>query len=298
MTRRAVPIAGRLIALLAGLVLASGCALAPAASRLRDAIAPQVFSAGAVTEPMATPLSRAAGDALVAAELRPRPRKGAFAMDLYDRGDHVPQFDKSWCVGASMQMMANMIEGGRPDRTRQTQRQLYDLARDVSPWIERRPGASTYGWAGGLTQLGYGPYGELSATGRAQALRIAARQMRYTGKPVGLLVWRGRHAWVMSGFRASADPAYTDDFEVTAVWIEDPWAGRVSTIWGPGLRPHTLVATERLTGFTRWSSRFRPELGARGRYVMVAPMLEGTADGLAPVAGAVAPVAGAVATAA
>ena len=137
-------------------------------------------------------------------------------MDLYDRGDHVAQKDRSWCVGASMQMMANIIGRGRPDRTRGTQRELYDL-RAVGEPLGRAPPRRVDDRLGrGLTQLGYGPYGELSATGKAQALRIAARQMRYTGKPVGLPVRRGpAHAWVMSGFRATGDPAYTDDFEVT-----------------------------------------------------------------------------------
>jgi hypothetical protein len=292
MSRPAVPTAGRLVALLAGLMMVSGCALAPAASRLQSAIVPRILGDGTGVAPTPTPLRRASDDTRLAAEgLRPRPRKGAFAMDLYRRGDHVAQYDKSWCVGASMQMMVNIIGRGRPDRTRGTQRGLYDLAREVSPWVERRPGASTYGWAGGLTEMGYGPYGELSATGKAQALRIAARQMRYTRKPVGLLVWKGRHAWVMSGFRATGDPAYTDDFDVTSVWIEDPWSGRVSTIWGPGLEPHTLVAADRLTGFTRWASHHRPEYGSKGRYVMVAPLLEETAGGLAPVAGVLAPAA-------
>ncbi len=67
---------------------------------------------------------------------------------------------------------------------------------------------------------------------------MAARQMRFTGKPVGLLVWRGAHAWVMSGFKATADPAYTDDFEVTAVWIEDPWARTRQPHLGQGPRSH------------------------------------------------------------
>jgi hypothetical protein len=205
-------------------------------------------------------------------------------MDLYDANDHVAQFNASWCVGASMQMMINLMEDGRPDRTRTTQRDLYRLAREISPWEETRPGASTYGWAGGLTQLGYGPFAELSAGSRGAALRLAARQMRFTGKPVGLLVWRGRHAWVMSGFQATADPAYTDDFRVTAIWVEDPWAGRVSSTWGRGLEPHTRVRADDLQAFTRWASRHRPEYGERGEFVIIAPLLEDTADGLAPVA--------------
>ncbi|MET0772354.1 MAG: hypothetical protein ABWZ82_04660, partial [Candidatus Limnocylindrales bacterium] len=269
------PTASRLVALLVGLMILGGCALVPADSRL--AALPATIADGLTGPTLAPPATAAptlgpTGESDVAGlRLRPRPRKGAFRMDLYRRGDHVRQFTSSWCVGASMQMMINIIEGGRPDRSRRTQKDLYDLAREVSPWEERRPGASTYGWAGGLTELGHGPYGELSAPGKQEALRIAARQMRYTRKPVGLLVWRGRHAWVMSGFRATADPAYTDDFEVTHVYIEDPWAGRDSPAWGRGLSAHSLVPVDRLRGFTRWSSHHRPEYGREGHYVIVAP---------------------------
>jgi hypothetical protein len=172
-----------------------------------------------------------------------------------------------------MQMMINLMEPGKPDRTKSTQKALYDLARDISPWVETRPGASVLGWAEGLGEQGYGSFVEMSAESRAEALRIAARQMRLTRKPVGLLVWRGAHAWVMSGFKATADPAYTDDFEVTAVWVEDPWAGRVSRRWGPGLEAHTLVSSTALKAdFVKWQSRYRPEYGSDGAFVIVAPV--------------------------
>jgi hypothetical protein len=193
-------------------------------------------------------------------------------MDLYHPDDHVAQYTSSWCVGAAMQVMINIMEPGRPDRSIATQRRLYQLARRVSPWVEERPGASTYGWGGGLERLGYGDFQEMAASTRQGALRIAARQMRLTGKPVGLLVWEGRHAWVMSGFRATGDPGFTDTFRVTAVWIEDPWHGRMSRTWGAGLRPHSLVPVDALRGFVRWESRYRPEYGRLGRYTIVAPV--------------------------
>jgi hypothetical protein len=286
-----MPTAGRLLALFVGLLLLGGCALVPADSRL--AALPGTIAEGiAPAEVAAAPTATPAGDPQVAGlRLRPRPRKGPFRMDLYRRGDPVRQYTSSWGGGAAMQMMINIIESGRADRSRRTQKALYDLAREVSPWEERRPGASTYGWAGGLSQLGHGPYVELSSPGKQAALRIAARQMRYTRKPVGLLVWSGRHAWVMSGFRATADPAYTDDFEVTHVYIEDPWAGRTSPAWGRGLAPHSLVRANRLSGFTRWSSHHRPEFGRDGHYVIVAPLTEQQAEGLTPVAGELAPAA-------
>ena len=116
-----------------------------------------------------------------------------------------------------MQMMLNMIEP-KDDRTGRTQRKLQVLARDLSgqrPDGSQRKGASVRGWTSGLNiaerRARIGPSAS-RPPGRAQDWRRSA--MRDTGRPVGLLVWRGRHAWVMAGFKATADPALTDDFKV------------------------------------------------------------------------------------
>ena len=267
---------GLLALVLAGLV-ASGCSLVSGAGSLAE-LAPRTSegrrSGGAARDGAparsADAGSARRGDAAAAGDASAARRP--FTLDLAEPRDHVAQFDGSWCVGASMQMMINIIDPGRADRTRETQQQLYRFARKVSPWIETRPGASVYGWAEGLEALGYGPYDELAADSRQDALQLAARQMRLTGKPVGLLVWAGAHAWVMSGFRATADPAVTDDFQVTHVWIEDPWAGRVSRTWGAGLDPHTLLTVRELASdYVRYASVYRPQYGRAGKYVVVAP---------------------------
>jgi len=252
---------------LAGL-LVSGCSLVSVGTPFAE-LRPSALPA-APNESVAGPRPRS--------ETTPRARRAAlkpYTLDLYRPDDHVPQYDGSWCVGASMQMMINMIEPGRPDRTRATQQRLYKYARKVSPWVETRPGASVYGWSEGLEQLGHGPYDELAASTRQAALKLAARQMRLTNKPVGLLVWEGAHAWVMSGFKATADPKLTDDFTVTHVWIEDPWTGRVSRAYGPGLEPHTLLTASELgVDFLKYSSMYRPQYGGDGMFVIVAPMVE------------------------
>ena len=51
------------------------------------------------------------------------------------------------------------------------------------------------------------------------ALRAAATRMRATGKPVGIIVWGSNkgHGWVMTGFRASADPRATSDYTVSSI---------------------------------------------------------------------------------
>ena len=67
-------------------------------------------------------------------------------------------------------------------------------------------GAGSGGWARGLVTLGAGGYYEGAADGYAAALRGAAKAIRSTGRPVGMIVWRGKHAWVMTGFTATGDP--------------------------------------------------------------------------------------------
>ena len=169
-------------------------------------------------------------------------------VDLAARADFVAQTNFVQCVGASMQMMLNIIEPGR-DRSAKTQLRLQNLARE---WSGRRmdgrqrQGASVRGWAAGLNILGAGPYKLVGETTLDAALRTAARAIAETGKPVGLLVWRGRHAWVMSGFEATADPLVADDFKVTAALVMDPLYPHGSSVWGPSPRPGQALSPSAL----------------------------------------------------
>jgi len=166
-----------------------------------------------------------------------------YSMVLGRRADFVAQANFVQCVGASMQMMINIIEPGR-DRTSSTQLRLQNLARRWSPprpdGVQRK-GASVDGWATGLTILGVGPYKLVGTTSLQAALRTAATAIRETGKPVGLLVWRGRHAWVMSGFTATADPLTARSFTVTGVNVHDPLYPYGSSVWGRSPRPGELL---------------------------------------------------------
>ena len=44
--------------------------------------------------------------------LKPRPKPGAFSMNLYSRGDFMHQQTTYWCVPASAQTMMNIIDDG------------------------------------------------------------------------------------------------------------------------------------------------------------------------------------------
>jgi hypothetical protein len=218
---------------------------------------------------------------LVPAAAAPAATAGAsgYVLDLATSQDYVTQANLVQCVGASMQMMIN-IAAPRDDRSATTQRRLQDLARSLSgphPAGRERQGASVRGWTAGLNYLGYGPYRLVGEASLGEALRTAARSIRMTGRPVGLLVWRGRHAWVMSGFRATADPAVTDRFEVTGAYILDPLYPRGSETWGPSPKPGRVISVDAVgrqfvaRGAGSASSRWLTSTLA-GKWVLVLPV--------------------------
>jgi len=196
-----------------------------------------------------------------------------FELDLGTRRDFVAQTNFVQCVGASMQMMLNMI-GEEDDRTAAKQLELQRLARQLSgqrPDGRERQGASVRGWSAGLNRLGAGPYRLVGATTIDEALLTAAKAMRQTGKPVGLLMWRGRHAWVMSGFRSTGDPLVSTN-RVTAVYVEDPLYPHGSSVWGPSPAPGAVLSLAQLGRQyvpRRMSNRFGS--GLSGKYVLVLP---------------------------
>jgi hypothetical protein len=203
-----------------------------------------------------------------------------FSMNLYDEGDFVNQKTAYWCIPASTQTMMNIMDRGRPNRSARFQARLYrigdrleeDGSFDDDEEPDRFRGMGISEWAGLLNRFDYGPYGLAGYKSRQNALRNAAIMMRRTGKPVGLVVWRGAHAWVMSGFTATADPALTRDFRVTSVAVHDPWYPRVSSIWGRSRGPNArLTPRELAQDFRRYGRPGRRNPERDGRFMLVLP---------------------------
>lgn len=204
-------------------------------------------------------------------------------MNLYGKGDFVSQYTKYWCIGASMQMMLNII-GATDDESRASQKRYMRIARSMGPslrqvdhgqTVERAGGlrgAGSGGWARGLVELGAGGYEQRALVGYQTAVRAAAQALRETDRPVGLIVWRGAHAWVMTGFTATADPLVDPDYRVTGVYIQDPWYPRVSSIWGPGQKPNSWISIKALRAdfLPRRGGRWHAELA--GKFVLVVPV--------------------------
>ena len=208
--------------------------------------------------------------------LRPRPAPGAFEMNLFRRGDFMHQASKEWCVAGSTQIMMNIIGDGRANRSVAFQGRLYERGRQLSPNKRKLGpiGVDLMGWAALLNTGGYGPYVVDGANTRRGAIQKAARALRLTGRPVGLVTWRGAHSWVMSGFTATADPAFSDRFSVKAVYIQDTWYPSVSSIWGASHPPNTLVSVAGLAPDYLPYQRPRARWPKRdGKFMLILPVL-------------------------
>lgn len=193
-----------------------------------------------------------------------------FEINIYRSKAFVSQATKKLCVAGAMQTMLNMTLPEQ-DHSGAFQKQIARIARELSNGPT--PGTEPLGWARGLEELGAGHYSVRVVKTRSEAVRLAAISLRQTRRPVGLLAWYGAHAWVMHGFVSDRDPALTEDFTVSGLFISDPWYPRVSTIWGASNPPDTLVPVKRLPeDYKPWSRPTARYPDMDGRYVLVVPV--------------------------
>ncbi|HEY2887513.1 MAG TPA: hypothetical protein VGJ17_02775 [Candidatus Limnocylindrales bacterium] len=206
--------------------------------------------------------------------------------------DYVAQTNLVQCVGASVQMMLNIIKPGA-NRTAAFQHRLQVQARSLSgptPPGFVRSGAGVFGWAAALSLRGGGAYRVVGADTLRQAMRMAATAIHDQHRPVGLLVWRGRHAWVMSGYQAVVDRSAPGGFRVTRANILDPLHPYGGSRWGPSPKPGTSISVAAVgRQFVRrlprrdslWTAFWRSIAGNAeldGKYVLVLPVAAAEAN--------------------
>ena len=227
-------------------------------------------------DPTATPDPTPASTAVPGA-LRALPRPRVFTESTYRSGAFVPQYTITQCVGASIQTMRNQVYP-TIDRSRSYQRLLWLRARTYSKY-RGDGGADPFGWAASLSMSGAGTYRVVGEPTLAAALWVGAKAMRLTRRPVGALVWNGGHAWSISGFETTADPARTDDFTVTAAYPLDPLYPHYRNRRWPVVAPNQRMTVARLATYL---TRYRdPRLDplVQNLFVLIVPV---GADGTVP----------------
>jgi hypothetical protein len=189
--------------------------------------------------------------------------KAVFAHELRD----------DWCAPAGVTIVLAIL--GHGDATDARER---EIAGRVREW-ESKADSINGEWGPAAMALALDAYGakgyELRAyETRADALRDAAKAISTTHSPAILLAWRGAHTWVMSGYRADADPTVFDDAKVSGAYILDPWYPWISSIWGPSDPPGTFQnSAEMVRNFLMWK---RPEghyPDRDGKWIVVIPTI-------------------------
>jgi PKD repeat protein len=191
-------------------------------------------------------------------------------IQLYDRGIFSKQATWHSCVAAASQMMLNIVAGAR-DHSARVQRIYYSYGRNHNGYrTPESDGVDPAGWQAVLKHYVDPGYHLVAGTSFDTAIRAAARAMRLTGRPVGVVVGFGAHVWVISGFTATADPGVTGAFKVTSVNVEGSLWGRTS-VNGFDQAPNVRISAARFRYFfTPYRDRFEPR-GWRNRYVILAP---------------------------
>lgn len=205
----------------------------------------------------------------------PTPAPVRAPVDVAIVADHdavfASQLTSEWCAVAGTQMVLAIL--GLGDTSDAFQTEIAGRIGEWESWDDSHDG----GWgpaaiSNALAAYGASGYEIRAYQSQADALRDSALALSTTGKPVVLMPWWGAHTWVMTGYRADADPTLFADATVSGLYILDPWYPRVSTIWGPSDRPGNFEdAAEMQRNFIPWS---RPE-GAYperdGTFVVVLP---------------------------
>jgi hypothetical protein len=199
------------------------------------------------------------------------PRGRAETLDVYRRGVFSEQATWTWCTAASVQIIRNILFA-RTDHGAAQQRRFFAFMRSSNRY--QRPGhrgVDPQGFLAGLQTFADPRYTLVASSTFDAAVRSAVTRLRLTGEPVALLVAGGRHAWVLTGFTATADPGRTTSFRVVSVRVVGPLYGRQS-VNGYDSPPDTRLSYAALRRFLL-PYRFRfAATPWTGRYVTIQPV--------------------------
>lgn len=190
-------------------------------------------------------------------------------MNAYRDGVFTTQATWTWCTAASVQIMRNMVTGER-DHTYAKQQTYFTYMRTKNRYVfPAGDGVDPQGFQGGLRRWVDSRYRVQSHSSFDKALRAAVKSLRRTWRPTAILVAGGSHAWILHGFRATADPAVTDAFTVTSVFVTGTLWGRQNSSYGYDMPPNTRLTPGQLRDFWKpW--RYAPmPMVWDGKYVQI-----------------------------
>ncbi len=203
-------------------------------------------------------------------------------IDLYRVGVFTTQKTWYWCTAATVQIARNIVFH-RTDHTSSGQRAYFDWMRPHDRYrLPLSAGVDAAGWAAGFAHFVDPRYRLHASTSFDAALRSAVTSLRKANLPVALAVDHGNHAWLLTGFTATGDPARTTRFTITSVRVVGPLYGLQSKN-GYDMPPDTRLTPAQLRRyFTPWY--YAPiRMVWDGTYVSIQPSASAAAQPSTPV---------------
>jgi hypothetical protein len=193
-------------------------------------------------------------------------------IDLYRAGVFTTQKTWLWCTAADVQIIRNIV-AHQADHSKSSQQRYFDYMRAHDRYaIPISDGVDPAGWTAGLSHFVDGRYRLVASGSFDSALRSAVTNLRRTNLPVGITVTHGNHAWILTGFTATADPATTTRFTVTSVRVVGPLWGLQNRTYGYDMQPDTRLTPGQLQRFfTPWHYTSVPMIW-ENRWVSVQPV--------------------------
>ena len=179
----------------------------------------------------------------------------------------------TWCVAASIQMMLNIVRDEN-DHSYDNQHDYIHYARQHDRYKDPAiTGTDGWGWVAALQHFGgLDNYKIVGSASYKNAIRSAVHRLRLTNQPVGLIIIHHYHAWVMTGFEATADPKFTSDYVIKAVYIMGPLYPRPQQSNGLDPAPHTRLTRRELAHYlTTYIDHYKPNGPLEGKYVTIQP---------------------------
>jgi hypothetical protein len=192
-------------------------------------------------------------------------------IDLYRKGTFTTQRSWLWCTAADVQIIRNIVRHQK-DHTTANQRLYFDWMRRHNRYsLPLSAGVDPAGWTAGLRHFVDNRYRLVASRTFEAALKSAVTNLRRTNLPVGITVANGGHAWILTGFTATADPLKTSKFTVTSVRVVGPLFGLQSRN-GYDMPPDTKLTPAQFRHFfTPWKYAPKPMIWD-GRYVSIQPI--------------------------
>lgn len=192
------------------------------------------------------------------------------SIDLYEASAFVTQADWHWCVGASALETVNLITG-TTNTSKASQQPVQAYAQAHSPYsYGTDAGSDPAGWAATTNHfadaMGYHYVNHTSFSSELAAVALALRE---TGRPVGVTVAHGSHAWIAVGFESTADPL-TGSYAVTGLYITGSLYP-IQQLDGYDQAPDTFMTAATLSGFMTPYHEARFPVVWESAYVTIEP---------------------------